>query len=341
MKKTILIILAIFFGCSGSFAQSSSFKTTLDATVYVLNFPSAKVKTLDFVKAAASKVINERETKASFHVEFEIQESSLKNFDSLLTTLGYTTNRELKTVNYSEKIAQLKVQRDYLKNKIAAYNVELNRPDIDADHHYRYWEQVRNFEEEIFKIDQDIASSMVVNSSIMVYLDLMDEITSPTGTKVSFVNMPGVEYSLLRVENPEKGISGSLYRGILLKYMFTKGKSYVNLGAYKDISGNPQNDSVRIQEMFQIGFGQDFYPKHFGRGNRKFLNLYTGYSIGGFFATSNTRSRTIANLNAYFGVELFKSRHVLIDNKIGYFVPLTYNRNLRGLLYNVSFNFVF
>jgi hypothetical protein len=265
----------------------------------------------------------------------------LKNFDSLLTSLGYTTNRELKTINYSEKIAQLKVQRDYLKNKIAAYNLELSRPDMDADHHYRYWEQVRSFEEEIFKIDQDIASSMVVNTSIIVYLDLVDEITSPTGTRVSFVNMPGIEYSLLRVENPKPGTSGSLYRGILLKYMFTKGKSYLTMGAYKDISSNSLNDSARIQEMFQLGFGQDFYPKHFGRGSRKVFNLYTGYSLGGFFATSNTRSRTIFNLNAWFGVELFKSRHVLIDNRIGYFVPLTYNRNLRGLLYNASFNFVF
>ena len=341
MKKYIPVLLAIFSTYSNLFAQSSSFKTTLDATVYVLNFSSAKVKARDFIRASASKVINERESKASFHVEFDIQESSLRNFDSLLTTLGYTTNRELKTVNYSEKIGQLKVQKDYLKNKIAAYNAELGRPDIDADHHYRYWEQVRNFEEEIFKIDQDIASSTVVNSSIMVYLDLVDEITSPTGTKVSFVNMPGVEYSLLRIENPEKGISGSLYRGVLLKYMFTKGKSYVTLGAYKDISSNALNDSARIQEMFQFGFGQDFYPKHFGRGSRKFFNLYTGYSVGGFFATSNTRSQTIANLNAYFGVEIFKSRHVLIDNRVGYFVPLTYNRNLRGLLYNASFNFVF
>jgi hypothetical protein len=115
----------------------------------------------------------------------------------------------------------------------------------------------------------------------------------------------------------------------------------VTLGAYKDVSGNPLNDTVRIQEMFQFSFGQDFYPKHFGRGNNKFFNLYTGYSIGGFFATSNTRSQTICNLNAYFGIELFKSRHILIDNRVGYFVPLTYNRDLRGLLYNVSFNFVF
>jgi hypothetical protein len=142
MKKYLLILLSIFFSCNNSFAQSSTFKTTLDATVYVLNFPSARAKTRDFIRASASKVINERESKASFHVEFDMQESSLKSFDSLLTSLGYTTTRELKTVNYSEKITQLKVQRDYLKNKIAAYNVELSRPDIDQDHHYRYWEQV-------------------------------------------------------------------------------------------------------------------------------------------------------------------------------------------------------
>ena len=125
--------------------------------------------------------------------------------------------------------------------------------------------------------------------------------------------------------------------------MFTRGKSYFNLGVYRAIDNNTADTSL-INELFMMNFGQDFYPRNFGRGKRRFLNLYTGYQIGGFISNQNNNKNSvfIPNANLSFGVELIKTKHILVDNKVSYFLPLNeLNRNMRGILYQASFNFVF
>jgi hypothetical protein len=184
-------------------------------------------------------------------------------------------------------------------------------------------------------------------------LTLYDEITMPDGRrqKISWVNMPGVSYSYLTVENPKYGTSHGAYAGMNLKYMFTRGKSYVELGVLKpinpyssaEINQDPKLSSVK-NEFFNVQFGQDFYTKHFGRGRRKFLNLYSGYTVGlsipNQYDDAKLKSMPISSLS--IGVELFKSKHVLLDTRAAYYLPLSIeNRNTRGILYNTSLNFVF
>jgi hypothetical protein len=178
-----------------------------------------------------------------------------------------------------------------------------------------------------------------------VLLRLYDEISFPTANRrVSFVNMPGVEVGYLRVSNPKPGLTATAYQGYSVKYLVTKGKSYFNLGIYKPV--NPQAepaDSAFINEMAVINFGQDFYPRNFGRGKRRFFNLYTSYQVGGFIANrQGAHSQFIPNLNLGMGVELVKTKHILLDIKGSYFVPLHGDsRNMRGVLGQGAFNFVF
>jgi len=183
-------------------------------------------------------------------------------------------------------------------------------------------------------------------SQAYVTLRLFDEISFPVANnKVNFVNMPGVEVGLLRLENPRAGLSANAYRGYSIKYLFTRGKSYVNLGIYKPLTANANpRDSAFVNELAVINFGQDFYPRNFGRGRRRYLNLYTCYQIGGFIANRNQESRNefVFNINPGLGLELIKTKHILLDTKVSYFVPLNReSRNLRGLLVQGAFNFVF
>ena len=152
--------------------------------------------------------------------------------------------------------------------------------------------------------------------------------------------MPGASYDIFWIENPVKDLSAELYHGYSLKYLFTRGKSYATIGTFKERT-SADSDTMRYKELFVFGFGQDFYTRHFGRGKNKFLNLYSGYNMGGVFATADSRTSTFPYLKIFLGVELFKNKYILIDNKVGYFIPFRYNRNLRGISYNVSFNFVF
>ena len=150
-----------------------------------------------------------------------------------------------------------------------------------------------------------------------------------------------MEYNYLRVDHPQKGISSGVYQGAGVKYLFTRGKSYITFNVMKNTS--PVSDSLTFKELFTYGFGQDFYPHHFGGGKRKFLNLYTGYSIGGIFATSDAGSKAMPYITPNVGLEIYKNKSILLDAKAGYFIPIDKNTNfhLRGISANVSFNFVF
>ena len=126
-----------------------------------------------------------------------------------------------------------------------------------------------------------------------------------------------------------------------LKYLFTRGKSYAKLSILKGVN-QLQDTLPNYSELFQFSFGQDYYTKHFGRGQRQFFNLYSGYDVGGVFATGQeVNSKFLPFIKVHLGVELFKNKYILIDNKISYFVPFVNNREFRGLSYSASFNFVF
>ena len=176
--------------------------------------------------------------------------------------------------------------------------------------------------------------------SYSVSLTLSDEVTSPESTGISFVNMPGAEYSFLDIEAPAAGTSAEFYHGYFLKYLFTKGKSYGSIGLYKNESIG-RTDSVAYSEMFILAFGQDFYSRHFGRGDRRYLNLYSGYQVGGILATGEVSTKYLPYLAPSVGVEIFKNKYILFDTKVSYFVPVTDSRNMRGISYSAAFNFVF
>jgi hypothetical protein len=125
-----------------------------------------------------------------------------------------------------------------------------------------------------------------------------------------------------------------------LKYLFTKGKSYASVGAYKSLK-SPSDTSRFYSELFVINFGQDFYSRHLGRGNKKMGNLYSGYTLGYMIATNDSRKSDILYLSPSVGLELFKNKYLLWDVKANYMIPFTYNRNLRGIAFNTSLNFVF
>ena len=68
--------------------------------------------------------------------------------------------------------------------------------------------------------------------------------------------MPGFEYSVFMPENPKAGISATCYNGYMLKYFFTRGKSYVTVGAFKavdvpssDLLCQPGNRHRAVQEQ--------------------------------------------------------------------------------------------
>ena len=154
----------------------------------------------------------------------------------------------------------------------------------------------------------------------------------------SWINMPGLEYSLLSIENPLEGESASYMHGVSLKYMFNYKKSYAVLSLYK---ANKTSSPAQYNEIYMFSLGQDFYSKRLGGGKKKWLNLYTSFHTGVYIATGESSKLNSWFTNPFIGLEIYKNKNILIDNKVGYFLPFKSNRNMRGLLYNVSINFAF
>lgn len=345
MKKIIAFVALLLLTSIqiNVFAQERASSKTI--AVYVSKFQTSVNAINLFIVANDGVVKRTNYNDKNFSCNFSIPVSKVSSLDSLIGTLGYIINNTYNSENTQETIRQLERKNKSLKFEVEQYQKQLNDSNL-LDYN------TKDIQRRITNANQTIITNEIQINQLrsdgddkicMVDLQLYDEPSTPSNSRISFVNMPGVEYGFLAIENPKAGVSAKYYQGASVKYMFTKGKSYFNLGVYKAVDAN-KTDSTLINELFVINFGQDFYPRNFGRGRRRYFNLYTGYQIGGFVATDNSdkSSKFIYNANLSLGLELVKTKHVLIDNKVSYFLPLNeLNRHMRGLLYQASFNFIF
>ncbi len=346
MKKNWLMMSYLLLCSLIAFSSTAQERAASKSiTVYVSKFQQSVDAVNLFIALNDGVVKRTNYNDRNFTCNFTLPLNKISALDSLVGKLGFIISNSFNSENTSETIRNLERRNQNLRFENEQYSKQLKDPGL-ADYNIndlkrRISNNIQTIVTNEIQINQlrDDSSEKVCN----VELQLYDEPSTPSNSRISFVNMPGVEYGFLAIENPKAGVSAKFYQGASVKYMFTKGKSYFNLGVYKSVGAN-KTDSSLISELFIINFGQDFYPRNFGRGKRRFFNLYTGYQVGGFIATQNNdkSSKFIYNANLSLGLEFVKTKHVLIDNKVSYFLPLNeLNRHMRGLLYQASFNFIF
>lgn len=314
----------------------------LKYTIYSVEYKEGKKKIDAFIKARNFTIINQNETKNSHHYEFKALENEVAAIDSFCNTLGYISSKNLNSYNNESKLTETKLELERLQNKKQEYEKMLLRIDsVKSDKFYSHWEKIREIDTDIYNAKKKIGQLESVRKVYTVAINMNDEQSSPTSSKVNFVHMPGAEYVYLFTENPKPGISYATYQGIFLKYLFTKGKSYFSLGALKAAEGS-KSDSLAYDEMFTFIFGQDWYSRNFGRGNNKFFNLYIGYQAGYSIAYNDKTSRGIPFVSPATGIELFKNKYFLIDSNVNYYLPISEeNRHMRGWRIGGSLNFTF
>ncbi len=347
----IVSVFAFFIIATACFSQSYSEtaysehnrSSSQDYTIYTSEYKVSKSRLELFLQKKNFVVLKQTETKISHFYEFQIPKTNFPEVDSIIVSLGYVSNKYLSSSNTDAQLDDAKLDLEFQLKKKSEYEQLLVKIDsVKSNMYITYWEKIRNIETAINDIQKKI-KSLERNSPIYIMkVTIYDEQDNPTNSKVNFVNMPGADYSFLFIENPKNGISQSMYSGVSLKYLFTKGKSYFALGALK--AAKTAGDSLTYNQMFNLSFGQDFYGKHFGRGNNKFMNLYVNYAAGLSFLFNKTDSaKTIFYVNPGVGVELIKSKYILLDLNTHYYLPLNgkLNLNMRGWLVGCSFNFVF
>lgn len=343
MKYPFLVACFILAGLSSK-AQQKYYSSDKSIEIYSPDFEKSRAKIMHYIQANAFKLFSQDESAGSIRLNFSIENNRLTSLDSLCRSFGYVARNNYHTRNAEENIETLVNDTTYLSEKIQNKKGEL-KGDVDSERRRALLTDLNNLEEQLKSKRNELKKYSGNESYSLVDFTMKSdfEMDNRKSNSPSFVNMPGLEYGLLWTENSKAGLSSSLYQGVNIKYLFTRGKSYFVLGAYKDAKED-KTDSARYSELFVLNFGQDFYPRRFGRGRNKFLNLYTGYQIGGFIANSNDNKRNqfIWNINASLGLELIKTKYILLDNRVSYFIPINdQNRYTRGLMYGVSFNFVF
>lgn len=349
MKTSLLILILLYcLNVEGQKSDNDSRERSFPAanqlkyTVNSVDYQNSKVILEMFIKGRNYLMINQNETHNSHNFEFRIPDSDVSLIDSVCNTLGYVSSKNLNSYNNELRLQEARLELERLEKKKVEYEkmLAVMQPE-SSDKHYEHWERVRQIESDIYLTLMNIKRLESVKNQYSVSINLRDEQSSPSSSKINFVHMPGAEYSMLFIENPTTGVSHPLYHGVFLKYLFTKGKDYFALGALQPL--NPlAADSNAYDEMFMFTFGQDWYNRHFGRGKNKFLNLYIGYEAGVALTYRGIDPEVKAFISPGTGLELFKNKYILLDTKVNYFLPIDgMNRSLRGWRVAASFNFTF
>ena len=150
-------------------------------------------------------------------------ENEFNRLEELLPKLGHVTSKKINTVNNSSKVNEIELDFKYLNEKKKSYSDLLGKINDTSDNYYTYWKDLKEIEESVYKKEKELLSYNNSENGIKVALMFTEESTTPEETKLSFVNMPGVEFSYLTIESPKFGITSKLYQGYFVKYLFTRG----------------------------------------------------------------------------------------------------------------------
>jgi len=334
--KPVLLLLCLLFGAGSLFAQFRA-KSSTEAHITVNDLGTTEKKIEAFLSANQLKPVKYNRMKYLLEIDLYAEQAVLDKLVAEYRSWGYVSLEKTGMVSFEPEMAKLRDEIVQLQQQLETYRTLAVYADSNARASYLgYREKMLETEKAIYLAQAKLAEYTNGSRYNFVQLEFREESNSTMDYSSSWVNMPGVEYSHLWVEQPKAGITPSVMHGVSLKYMFNTGKSYGILGLYKNY-----DTKTLVNEAYLFAFGQDFYSRRMGRGQRKFLNLYTSFNAGVYILTGEEQRSASWFINPFLGLELFKNKYFLIDNKVGYFLPYKDNRDLRGLLYNVSFNFVF
>jgi hypothetical protein len=339
MKKLIFLLFAVV-SCVALNAQVRYRVTTVEQRIQTTDYWISVQKMNTFITSNNIMVSRQNESPLKYTVNFSIEPKLYVAYKEVVKDMGLFTENNLNTTDNTARVEELKGNIKYYQDQIALQNSLMEKMDAQTDQYKSMWRELKNWETSIRTAQTDLNNLTSTEYYYVVDLEIEDETYTPQTSSVQWINMPGVEYSYFQIEEPHDTLSSPYYQGVFLKYVFTKGKSFATLGAYKT-TDKLDTDTMHYSEMFIFGFGQDFYSRHLGRGSKKFFNLYSGYTIGGMLASNDKRKETFGYIAPAVGLEIFKNKYVLIDTKVNYMVPFKNTRNMRGLAFNVSFNFVF
>ena len=158
------------------------------------------------------KIISMNKSKTSNISTFYIKNDYKIQFDSLIETIGYSNNKNVKTTNYTSQILEIETEINYLTKRKTEYNKEIELKKERGQKYEVLWSEVRRIDDVIHQQEKRLFS-LKINSNYYITLSIYDDNIDLTSRRINWVNMPGGSYDILWIENPTLGLSMSMYQG--------------------------------------------------------------------------------------------------------------------------------
>ena len=253
--------------------EQDVYSATKYVTIYTSDFVVGKKILNNFLSIKKCEVLNQEINTRNFEVSFELNENLVGSLDSTLGLIGYITSATQNNNNNKLKVKKLEAELDDNTFKLDKLR---NKYKLDSNANSRKNQEstMENLEENNRRISRNLTQMKENYQTVFAKVTINDEFSTTSNSKISFAKMPGITYNRLYIENPKNGVSRNLYTGYSMKYIFTKGKSYFQIGVIKKTNDDNFHQQIydslngnTINEFFTMEFGQDFYTRYFGRGN--------------------------------------------------------------------------
>ena len=346
MKKIILILVLT---AQSVYAQNSDFSLIKNATLNILvNSVATANRDLNRIINSYSLKIGMTDINNSKKVnEYELY-SNKAVFENVISDIEKLGNIELKKVesfNYETSESSSNYDLEYLLEQKKIIGKEISEADRKSDIYKELFNRERELDKQIYDKNKEIISLNEKIRYSVIRLKFYEKTVQDLDAKddfIVFINMPGVETKYFHLENSDTPEMENNYFGGSLRYMFTKGRSYILIGIMKPLVEKSSGDEI-VNDIVTYSFGKDFYPRYFGQGKNTFFNPFSGFEIGGIVLTSDTAIEHMFMIEPHIGLEIFKNQFVIVDTRIGYNFPLDEKKikSHRGFTHNISVNIVF
>lgn len=319
-------------------------QSKVEYTISTMQFHKVKQVVTHYTQERNYQVINLDVQISRIWVQFWMPVGGLNSLDSLINTMGFINYKQV-VLAYDKMVAdELNMDINFhkkwkteLEYQTAFWKKDTSR--AGQEKYQMFLNQLQAKEVEINSLIKKLNSYELNKELYLVSLSFNNS-ESAYDSKLSNVRMPGVEYTLFFPSQPESSISTAQYSGLTVRYIFTNGKDYVSFSALK--SQQQVNDSSTFKQFFNFMVAQDYYSRRYGEGKRKFFNPYIGYQTGFQLATNKLGIEVIPVITPTFGLELYKSKWMMLDVHAHYQLPITHKFNgVRGWMCYGGLNFTF
>jgi hypothetical protein len=318
-------------------------RTQVKHEIYTLQYSDSRQKMDKFMASEPSiKILSIDAKKRETTYRLVMTAQQFEQYKELVKTFGYIASSKESMEDLGDQIQTVEEDIRFLKNKLKDYETLEEGISKNTESHLSFWREMQGIKDSLRQKEHLLSGLKKQDTGYLVTLILTEEVTANSDNPITtYVNMPGFQYSFWVVEKPDKGISAKSYQGYQGKYMFTRGKNALYLGAYI-ANKSAQNKSTAYNDIFVLGFGQDFYSRYLGRGQRRFFNLTTGY-VSQIMLMSSNEKKAKFNFTVIpsLGLDIHKGKYCLWDIRAGYILPIVENKNMRGLELSMSFAVVF